>query len=105
MEGYEPWMGTDVVEACEDCPLFAAQAEMTIARDFDGEYRHDTKLTTWDSMSLVKVMTSGIDGERYIVNGQDCRGPRKTRFGLGRKACSGRLTTMIPVMQTAKKGK
>lgn len=97
MQGYEAWLGAEVSPACEDCPLFAAQAEMTFSRDFEDRYSHDTKLTIWDTKRLEQVMTKGPDGERFIVNGLDCPGPRKTLFGLGRKACRGKLTTMLPV--------
>lgn len=96
INGYTAWMNQEVAPACDDCPLFAAQAEMTVSRDFSGEYDYETPLTVGDTLRLESVMTKDVDGGHRVVNGIDCPGPARTVLGLGRKVCRGKLTLMLP---------
>ena len=81
--------------SCEDCPLQAAYAQYTIERDIqpdDVSYKEIfSGLTAVDAKSL-EMMTENSDiGRSYAIDGSNCPGPRKTLFGLGKKACQARL--------------
>jgi hypothetical protein len=84
----------------EECPVILAYAQYAIEQDIqpgDVAYKEIfAGLTLMDQRKLEAITAKDIpgltEGEARSLNARDCSGgPRKTCFGLGKKACQANL--------------